>query len=430
MKSPLALRAFKLAALLAAFVSEKGQGFVPNTLVVSRNGLQQLHTSSPLNKLATRRLVHKPDDSVRETHITLQATKSPEQDEEGFLSPSPGFPSVAPLLGALVVLTGVALWHEAGHYLAARVIAGIHPEEFSVGFGPKVLGFQMFGDAFSLRAIPAGGYVRLNAQDLLALAWPQRILISSMGVIFNFLLSFAIFYQKLLFGDGLVALSFGPGVRVAGLTPDSVATGLLQPGDAIVALRNKPIVIEKNSPSDEESQRWIGMLISAVQATPEGKSLHLTVLPKDSAAPVQVSLEPKRIVSQKTGKLGPPSVGVILQPNIMGTERLQTDSATEAAVLASRYALAIGKEITMGLKRFFSDISVGKSSDYQIRGPVGVIEKATHIVATRDRTTVASYVAAMSINLGVINLIPIPPADGFQIAFVVGQQLLSHAGSQ
>jgi len=61
--------------------------------------------------------------------------------------------------GALAVLAGIILVHESGHYLAARTF-GIEVEEFSVGFGPKIAGVELFGNAFNLRFLPLGGYVR------------------------------------------------------------------------------------------------------------------------------------------------------------------------------------------------------------------------------------------------------------------------------
>jgi len=63
-------------------------------------------------------------------------------------------------LGSLLVLAGIVLVHESGHYLAARSF-GIEVEEFSIGVGPKIFGFRgLNGDEFNLRAIPLGGYVR------------------------------------------------------------------------------------------------------------------------------------------------------------------------------------------------------------------------------------------------------------------------------
>lgn len=62
-------------------------------------------------------------------------------------------------LGAIAVLAGIVLVHECGHYLAARSF-NITVDEFSVGFGPKLFGFEAFGNEFNLRALPLGGYVK------------------------------------------------------------------------------------------------------------------------------------------------------------------------------------------------------------------------------------------------------------------------------
>jgi len=75
------------------------------------------------------------------------------------LSASPFLGAIGSPLGSVGVLAFVVLFHEAGHYLAARSL-GIRVEEFSVGVGPKLFGFQAFGNEFNLRGLPLGGYVR------------------------------------------------------------------------------------------------------------------------------------------------------------------------------------------------------------------------------------------------------------------------------
>ena len=67
--------------------------------------------------------------------------------------------ATSPVVGAVSVLAGIVLVHEAGHYLAARSF-NISVVEFSIGFGPKIVGFEAIGNEFNLRALPLGGYVR------------------------------------------------------------------------------------------------------------------------------------------------------------------------------------------------------------------------------------------------------------------------------
>lgn len=115
----------------------------------------RMSTSTVLTKVST------PLPSVSQTRqasTTLSAAPLP-------ISSSP--------LGAVSVLCFIVLVHEAGHYLAARYF-GMDVEEFSVGVGPKLFGFKAFGDEFSLRALPLGGYVRFPENYNATLAEEMR----------------------------------------------------------------------------------------------------------------------------------------------------------------------------------------------------------------------------------------------------------------
>ncbi|KAL3904633.1 MAG: hypothetical protein SGARI_004840, partial [Bacillariaceae sp.] len=76
-------------------------------------------------------------------------------------------------VGAIAVLAGIVLVHESGHYLAARAF-NISVEEFSVGFGPKLVGFEALGNAFNLRALPLGGYVKFPENYNMTLVQEQQ----------------------------------------------------------------------------------------------------------------------------------------------------------------------------------------------------------------------------------------------------------------
>jgi regulator of sigma E protease len=103
---------------------------------------------------------------------------------------------------------------------------------------------------------------------------------------------------------------------------------------------------------------------------------------------------------------------------LIGFEQLKTDSATAGVLLASAYVLALTGETASGFLTYFIDLVSGKArtSEYRVAGPLGVIKRASEVVATEDWTTIARYAAALSINLSVLNMVPIPPMDGFQIA--------------
>ena len=115
-----------------------------------------------------------PKQRIHPSLLLLAKTSSRDDEQQQQKLSSPLVQLASSPLGALAVLMGIVLFHESGHYGAARAM-GVHPEELSIGFGLKLVGFQAFGDAFALRAIPAGGYVKFLPETLLALAWPARI---------------------------------------------------------------------------------------------------------------------------------------------------------------------------------------------------------------------------------------------------------------
>jgi len=372
---------------------------------------KQVSSWQPYSRSAPRCLQMKSTQSEKASSLLIKLASSP--------------------VGALIVLLFVVLFHESGHYLAARSV-GIHPEEFSIGFGPKLLGFRVFGDDFNLRAVPFGGYVGIPAEQLLPLPWQKRVLISSAGVFFNFLLAFLIYLRQILNSGGLPQLVFDQGVLVTGIAgPDAAASGMLNEGDVIVKINGKPISMPSKSPTSGEAERAISRAIDKIQAIPEGQTLQLSIRRPNKSNPVDVSVTPKRVTSELTGKLGPPTIGVFIEPNVLGVELVKSDSVLEAAALALPYVFAVTKETAIGLLTFAGDFISGKAgtSEYRVSGPVGVIERASRVVATQDWDTVLKYAAAINVNLGVINFLPVPPLDGFQIVIVLAEALWSQITS-
>jgi len=333
--------------------------------------------------------------------------------------PSPLIKLASSPLGALAVIACVVLFHESGHYLTAKHF-GLPIDEFSVGLGPKLWGFQgLNGDQFNLRAVPLGGYVSLNTASLLALPVLQRIQILAAGVMFNLLLAFLIYTWQILAGQGLPVAVFDTGIVVGQLDEGACAKGLLFPGDVIQAVNGKKLLASPTT-SEMEVQRAISKLIDEVQATPEGNSVVFTVLkdPKTSEV-TNVKIQPQR----KEG--GRASLGVYLMPNFVGVDVRKTENPLEAAVFAASHVATITKETAIGLITFAGDFFSGKSgsSEYRFSGPVGVIKRASEVIKTQDWDVVLKYAAAVSINLGVINCFPIPPSDGFQILFTAAEAL-------
>jgi membrane-associated protease RseP (regulator of RpoE activity) len=444
----------------------------------------------------------------------------------------------APLLGAvlspigsILILATIVLIHESGHFLAAKRF-GIAVEEFSIGFGPKILGFVAGQDEFNLRWIPLGGYVRfpenynttlardiqqadmvaseeyirsrgpgfieqiLNALSLGFLEdqiwqnekkrriqelndrrqqepllpwwkrfgnkkpktsfmdvgaeieyyddpsllqnrpWFERAVVLSGGVIFNLLLAFVIYFGQISVGPGIPIPTFDSGIVVASMPPpDAAASGVLRQGDIILRVNGvdvMPTSTVSSKPSVYESQKAISDFIAKIRATPNGEALVLTIAHPtkqnrnvDSVTPVvDVIVQPKRSTAN-----GPMTIGTLLSPNYVQTGVLKTSNPMEAANLAAQYVSSITLETANGILSLiatflFGSIGGGSSSVAgQVSGPLGLLRTGSEVVASQDWTTVLLFSAAISVNLAVINSLPLPALDGGQLVFVLSEAI-------
>ena len=432
-------------------------------------------------------------------------------------------------LASVAVLAFIVLIHELGHYSASKFF-GVAVEEFSVGFGPKLLGFRMWGNDFNLRALPLGGYVRfpenynatlarevetaeyeeasaflegrreemsmgakvvnavtlgaledklwndekrrrqalLNEQqqlsetmktrwwstftagrrkDRLAVSkvpaeieyyddpnllqnrpWIQRAVVLSGGVVFNLLLAFSIYFGQITLGPGLPVPVVADGIVVTQQPiAGAPARGILQQGDLIVAVDGKPVAVSTRGMSS--SQKAISDFIAQIRATPDGSSLAIDVQHKgDSNRVEQVRVQPQR----QGGPNGPKTIGVLLSPNYIRMDVLKTSNPVEAGRLALGYCTDLTVETTTGLLSFLSGLIVGGNSGTgaQVSGPIGLIKTGSDVVATQDWTAVLLFAAAISINLGVINSIPLPALDGGQLVFVLAEAVTGRKVNQ
>lgn len=410
-------------------------------------------------------------------------------------------------------------------------------EEFSVGVGPKIFGFKAFGDDFSLRALPLGGYVRFpenynitlveemqakavedakaqterekkqsgvgnpllnivtlgaaerkrkeeeaaaqakaekmpwwkkvqnkeklnvpeieipyydDPQLLQNRPWQERAVVLSGGLvrkcidlifgardnerlkhrnrishvtycqIFNLLLSFFIYFGQINLGAGIPSPVFEPGVVVSSAPRAQAASvGLLRKGDIILDINGRPLV-QSASPTVFESQRAINDLISEIRATPVGDDIKLTIL-RDNRPSEVVRIKPKPMTG---GSAGAPSIGVLLSPNYVKSAIMKTKNPVEAARLAAEYTSTLTRETFNGLLSVITNAFVSNgSSGVQVSGPIGLIKTGSDVVATKDIAAVLLFAAALSINLGVINALPLPALDGGQLLFVIAEAL-------
>lgn len=186
-----------------------------------------------------------------------------------------------------------------------------------------------------------------------------------------------------------------------------------------------PIKLE-GGVSAASAQKEVGDVISAIRETPEGGSVQLSVLRagdtnnKDAKTPLDINVQPQRASAS-----GPQTIGVMLGPNFLEIKAMKSDNLLEASALAWRYTSEITSQTFNGLVTVFGTLLMGGASPagQSVSGPIGLIKTGSQVVATQDWTTVFLFAAALSVNLGVINALPLPALDGGQLAFVLSEAL-------
>jgi membrane-associated protease RseP (regulator of RpoE activity) len=311
------------------------------------------------------------------------------------------------VLTALAILAGLIVVHEAGHFFAATW-QGIRVSSFSIGFGPVLLERQRRGVQFALRALPLGGFVAFpdddEASDIPAddpdllrnRPLAQRALVIAAGVIANLLLAWTV-----LFAQGLVlgipsGFSATPGVLVVAVQPGqaAAAAGLVS-GDRIVALGGQAIA---------GGQGAVAALVEQVKAAPD---LPLSLMVERGDRTVPLRLTP-------ADRSGVGRIGAQLQPNGSESFRAPTGPLELIRHANGDFTRLFGRTVEgfLTLATHFGETAG------QVSGPVKIVEMGASL-AKQGGSSLFVFTALISINLAVLNALPLPLLDGGQLALLL-----------
>ena len=318
------------------------------------------------------------------------------------------------MLPFLVVLTVLVFVHEMGHYVAARV-CGIRVEVFSIGFGREIFGWtDRAGTRWRLSWIPFGGYVKMFGEMLAvkreenktassasmtreeeAVAFNtksvgQRAFVVAAGPAANFLLAIVILSGMFM----SVGQQFTPadvGTVIPGKAADRAG---FKPGDIILGIDGSPI------------QRF-EQLAQTVRLYP-GVPLEFTVsrdgIELTLVATPDVIEEEGRFGFQRYGQLGISRTGLDREFIIHGPVTAIWRATEETYVLASSILAALGQIIS------------GTRTAKEIGGPIRIAQMSGDVWAA-GLVSLLMFATVLSINLGLINLFPVPMLDGGHLMF-------------
>jgi regulator of sigma E protease len=305
-------------------------------------------------------------------------------------------------VSAIILLGAIIFVHELGHFLFAKLL-GVRVLKFSLGFGPKLIG-KKYGDTeYLISSVPLGGYVKMLGEtqdeelkeEERAVAYNyqnvwKRFIIVFAGPLFNILFAVVIFFFS--FVSGLPVLV----PEIGSVMPDMPAekAGLMK-GDRIVGIDGVSI------------NQWDEM--TEVIHSNAGKPLILEI--RRGGSVFQITITPERKIgkdifgeNREVGLIGikPSGATVIKRENVADA---LTDSISRTWEISALTAVSIVKII----ERVIPAETIG--------GPVLIVQMAGQ-QASKGLLNFFVFMAVININLGVLNLLPIPILDGGHILFL------------
>jgi regulator of sigma E protease len=311
--------------------------------------------------------------------------------------------SIITILLFILILGGLVVIHELGHFITAR-LANVRVLEFGIGFPPRAKIIRSKGETlYTLNWLPIGGFVKLEGEDgndaddprsFASQGLGRKLLILVAGVAMNVALAFVIFT-----GIAWLASPY-MGVRFFDVVPGSPAAAAgLQPGEAIVAV-------------DGQRYQFItGPSVLDGLRDRAGESVVITLAgPAGVRRDVTVTLNDQATIDQGKGALG---ISQETQPweayfdGVYTTNDLP--SAIQIGVQQTVRALGL---ILSGLGSLVHSVATDPTAPPPVAGPVGI---ATQIgdVFWNSGPILTLYVAGiLSANLALVNILPFPPLDG------------------
>ncbi len=301
-----------------------------------------------------------------------------------------------------VIILGVMIFiHELGHFISARSF-GVHVEEFSMGMGPAIFKKQKGGTLYALRALPLGGYCKMEGEDADSDApdsfsklkpWKKLVVLAS-GAAMNVLLALILF----------IIVSFSQGSSIyapqIGYIADGSPASAFSVGDKIVKMDNTKINIYADITLKMMDNNGEDIEITVER---DGERITKTVTPYKTENGYKIGFSPAIVENT---------------PSVALKNGFYETVFSVKTVFWSIKQLVTGK--------------VGLSS---LSGPVGVASVVGSAVDSVEQTADASvrglllflniaYIAALiGANLGVMNLLPLPALDGGRIIFILAEMI-------
>ncbi|HXG26160.1 MAG TPA: M50 family metallopeptidase [Candidatus Binatia bacterium] len=309
----------------------------------------------------------------------------------------------------ILILGGLVLVHELGHFLTAKAF-NVRVLEFGFGFPPLAKVLRSKGETLlTLNWLPIGGFVRMEGEDGDTADDPRafsaqrlrvRIAILAAGAFLNVVLAWVLFFG--------IAAAATPvtGIAFAEVEPGSPAAAAgLRPGDTILGVADQRF-------------EWFGGDPTEILRNHAGQTVPLAVKREDGTeVTLTATLRPADQLSETVGALGIRNLSVVFEDRYVGHD------IGRSAQIATDEVVRWGGLIIGGLGQLVSGIVQDPTAPPPASGPIGIAISLAEIF-TESGLVMTIYVAAiLSVNLGVVNILPFPPLDGGRILMLTLKRL-------
>lgn len=300
---------------------------------------------------------------------------------------------------AILVIGSLIFFHELGHFLVAKQTK-MPVKEFALGFGPSIFKFQKGETCYKLNLFPLGGYVSIDGEKdssvkngFLDQPWYNRLFVLAAGIVFNFI--FAIVLFIVLFTFWGVPEN---GVEITHVESVAPASNYLKEGDQLVSIGSHYV----NSDNYQNIPKWI---------QESGKTVDISIRRENELI---ISSIPLYYLESEDREI----LGISYVPKTIFIKESKLTLET-IFVKPIQQMVSTSKIILGGL----DDLVDGNVSMEDMTGPVGIV-KYTSDIAKNSIGLTLYWTAMLSINLGIMNALPIPALDGGQILFLFLEKIL------
>lgn len=314
------------------------------------------------------------------------------------------------IIAVIVFISVLILAHEWGHFFAARAFR-VRVDEFGFGFPPRLFSRVRNGVRYSFNLLPFGGFVKIfgehgegqgeHASFISRPAW-QRFIILAAGVGVNVLCAWFLFSAAAAIGLPQIAEEgVSAPVSVIGVMPDSPAERAgLKLGDKILEMHGREVTLRIEKEED------VSDFVDAYR----GEEVTLVVARQDSV--IEIMATPRAIAPEGEGPLGV----------ALGRIVIEKVPWYRAPVVGFESLVQSTSAIVRGLASLVRDLAATGRAPGSVSGPIGIL-----LFARDSGALGASYflqfVGVLSINLAVLNFLPIPALDGGRVLFIVIEKI-------